>query len=277
MTNGVSNAPPPKGPSAQGQSARNPHERAVAADRFKASLGNARPAAKPSANGRSGPSKAPRAEKSEEPSPFEVRADGLLVVAPYAFSPAIAGSGAHAIHGKVQRAQAAARATELAEQAQRDVELGVENVRVGRAGETVRVHATVSRGEHQGVELRAVSKDGRVEVELRATDHEAAQRLRAEMGSLRSSLDSQGIDRVNVNVVDASSEGRGASGEHSNEGRQQEQRERQRASHSQDEPLSAGRASRGASRGEASDQRDESDPRDPRELREIQDDRDYLL
>lgn len=274
MTNGVSSAPPPKGPSAQGQSARNPHERAVAADRFKASLGNARPAAKPSANGRSGPSKTEsRGAKTEEPSPFEVRPDGLLVVAPYAFSPAIAGSGAHAIHGKVQRAQAAASATELAEQAQRDVELGVENVRVGRAGETVRVHATVSRGEHQGVELRAVSKDGRVEVELRATDHEAAQRLRAEMGSLRSSLDSQGIDRVNVSVVDASSEGRGASGERSNEGRQQEQRERQRASHSQDEALSAGRASRGA----PSDRRDENNPRDPGDPREIQDDRDYLL
>jgi len=192
---------------------------------------------------------------------------------PYPFcpTPAAEANAGHAIAAKVHRAQIAAAATESAERSQRDAELGIENVRVGRAGETVRVHATVSHGEHQGVELRAVSKDGRVEVELRAADSEAAQRLRAEMGSLRESLDAQGIERVRVSVVDATSESRGAGGEQS-EGHRQEQRERER--HREGERARDARSGAGAGSPSAVERANASDEGAQSELRDA---REYLL
>lgn len=91
--------------------------------------------------------------------------------------------------------------------------LAIEGVQVGRAGETVRVHATLSEGAHRGVELRAVTRDGKVEVELRAQDATAADRLRAELGSLRETLAEQGLERVDVRVVEAgASSGAGTNG-----------------------------------------------------------------
>jgi hypothetical protein len=268
MTNGVSSAPPPKGPSAQGPSTHNASERANAADRFRAALGNAKSSAKPPPNRRPTDHREARAKRAPHPLELEQRPEGLVVIGsyPYPFSPTpTAGAHAgHAIAAKVHRAQIAAAATESAERSQREEALAIENVRVGRAGETVRVHATVSHGEHQGVELRAVSKDGRVEVELRAADSDAAQRLRAEMGSLRDALDAQGIERVRVSVVDASGESRGAGREHS-EGQRQEQRERERAS-AQDR----GERAEGAGGAGAVNESDD-------EQRELRDAREYLL
>ncbi len=252
MTSRVSPPPAPKAASAQSP-AQKPH--ANAAERFRESLAKAKSPNKPSA---------PRKQAAEaEPHgatpaalPYELRPDGTLVVTPYSVSSAAARAPSHATHAKVHSASVA---TAAIEQSQRDADLPIENVRVGRAGDTVRVHATVGQGEHQGVELRAVSRDGRVEVELRAGDTDAAQRLRSELASLRDSLETQGIERVSVTVVDASAESRGSSQPDS-------QRERRgREDETQEHPDALGAIE------QRNNTRERQDPRDER------DERDYLL
>ncbi len=248
-TNRVSNAAPPKAASAQGPSAKN----SDAASRFRESLAKAKSPAKEGAN-----RKKPEARGAPEPraEPFELRAEAMLVVTPYGIS---GGQSLARTHSTQAHVRTATQATAQSEQAERDGALAIENVRVGRAGDTVRGHATVGQGEHQGVELRAVEKNGRIEVELRAADSDAAQRLRGELASMRESLEHQGIERVSVSVVDASSEARGFS-------QGQSQRDPERRS-SDDEP---GDLRSEPARGRASSvERGRGD--------EVRDERDYLL
>lgn len=243
-----------------------PSERARAADRFRAALEHA----KSSTQQRSHRLPADERESGAKCAPysfvFELRPEGLVLMGsdPYPFS-TVRAAGANAEHSIATKVHRAQIATETAERSLRDASLAIEHVRVGRAGQTVRLHATVSHGAHQGVELRAVSKDGRVEVELRAADGEAAQRLRAEMSSLRAALDAQGIDRVRVSVVDASGQGTEAARAHS-EGQRREHRERDqtRVGDSDERAEGSVRASVAA--------RDASDQEAQREWRDASDD-----
>lgn len=132
-------------------------------------------------------------------------------------NPALAGASGLAglLGAQTQSAVAGrgARSTRSATDAAQDAtlearSLAVEQVRVGRAGDTVRVHATLGEGAHKGVELRAVERNGKIEVELVAQDSVGAERLRSEMTGLRDTLDASGNDRVAVSVVDASASSR---------------------------------------------------------------------
>lgn len=77
----------------------------------------------------------------------------------------------------------------------------LQNVKVGQAGGVVRLHATLGEGQHRGVELRAVEKHGKVQVELLAQDPDAARRLRADLGEIREILSQRGLEGVDVSVV----------------------------------------------------------------------------
>jgi hypothetical protein len=166
------------------------------------------------------------AEASSSASPLVTRPDGTLVVT----NPALLGAhgwlGHSATHGAGERGARGA----IAQPAVRDAgsehtveSLAIERVRVGRAGDTVRVHATLGEGQHKGVELRAVERNGKIEVELCAKDSVAAEKLRGELSGLREALDGSGNDRVAVSVVDGSAQ----SGERGDRPREQDARGQQ--------------------------------------------------
>ena len=77
----------------------------------------------------------------------------------------------------------------------------LQNVKVGQAGGTVRLHGTLAIGQHRGVELRAVETHGKVHVELVAQDPDAARSLRADLGDIRELLSKRGLDGVEVTVT----------------------------------------------------------------------------
>jgi hypothetical protein len=88
----------------------------------------------------------------------------------------------------------------------------IEHVRVGRRDGEVRVHATLSEGAHRGVELRAVARNGRVEVELVADNADALARLQRELPSLRAALGDGARADLSVCVV-GPEEGRAGGGD----------------------------------------------------------------
>jgi hypothetical protein len=148
------------------------------------------------------PEKSQKSQKSEgesseaaapwtAPGQMLLRGDGTYV------------SASHA-RGSSQHPTLGALAAEPSDAKRSAVTAALEDVRVGRTEDTVRVHATLAEGRHRGVELRAVERgDGRVEVELRAADPAALDRLRAELPELRAALDHGPTESVTVSVVAA--------------------------------------------------------------------------
>ncbi len=77
----------------------------------------------------------------------------------------------------------------------------LQNVKVGQAGGTVRLHATLGHGPHRGVELRAIETHGKVQVELIAQDPHGARSLRADLGEIRELLSKRGLESVEITVT----------------------------------------------------------------------------
>lgn len=212
MSTRVTGASAASPPNAQGPASSNPN----AAARFRAALDRSK--SQPKSDERSKPAgRASSKDKAATTQGAPLEALTGMVITPMGIAsgpdhlasrlPASAALSASA----GAKAQRASEVEALIEQQDSAESLAITDVRVGRGGGAVRVHATLAQGEHQGVELRAVEKNGRIEVELRAADSAAAERLRSEVGALRDSLESQGIERVAVAVVDAS---RSAAGSH---------------------------------------------------------------
>jgi hypothetical protein len=119
----------------------------------------------------------------------------------------------------------------------------IERVRVGRGEGVVRVHATLSEGRHRGVELRAVERDGRVQVELVAREPEALSRLQRELPSLRSAI---GDGALSVHVVSGEPDAPRDAGPHGDRGRER------RMGHDDDPRAGASEASDGRAPGRPS-------------------------
>lgn len=262
MSTRVTGASAPAPPSAQGPGASNPS----ASARFRAALDRAKAQSKPDERKKPLGREPSKDKPSSAPAALLDAPHGLVITpmgiasGPANTAPKSAASGSVSASTGA-RAERAAELDALIEQREGAEPLAITDVRVGRGGGTVRVHATLAQGEHQGVELRAVEKNGRIEVELRAADSAAAERLRSEVGALRESLDAQGIDRVAVAVVDAS---RSASGSHGfSQGESRQQREGATDGEEADSIDSPRRAARDAA--PARDDRDEESG-DGREL-----------
>lgn len=214
MSTRVTGASAPPASSAQGPGSSNPN----ASARFRAALDRAKAQSKPDERKASRPlGREPRKDKPSAAQGAPLEAQGGLVITPMGIASGLGAAAPKSTPSAAASASTGARAERAAaieaasEQQESDGALAITDVRVGRGGGAVRVHATLAQGEHQGVELRAVEKNGRIEVELRAADSAAAERLRGEVSALRESLEAQGIDRVAVAVVDAS---RSSSGSH---------------------------------------------------------------
>lgn len=143
------------------------------------------------------------------------RADGLLVVTATVGPPLttlrVSGSGSATTH--VTRA--------LGSEPTRDaLAPAIADVRVGGAAGQSHVHARIMEGPHAGVEVRAVERGGRVEIELVAPSAAAETSLRAEIGAVREVLGARGLEDVSVDVR---SEGRRPGDEDSRRRRQEEQ------------------------------------------------------
>ncbi|MBL8679773.1 MAG: hypothetical protein JNK05_11435 [Myxococcales bacterium] len=257
MTDPTRRVAGPTGPSPSAQASKTTHNPQRSTS-FREALDEAqRKRAKPSERKRpASKDDGPRADRAT--SPLLAQTDGTLVVG----NPALAGAqGFAALLGatgeRAPRASAsrAGAHNPLENQGQTEARaLAIEHVRVGRAGETVRVHATLGEGEHKGVELRAVERNGKIEVELVAQDSVSAERLRSEMSGVRDTLDAAGNERVAVSVIDASAKGaetgerprdEGSRQEHPHDDRREgDQQDREGATETEGEPLEEPEAAR---------------------------------
>jgi hypothetical protein len=124
---------------------------------------------------------------SETASPLLAQADGSFVIQSYFAAPPVA-------RAPVQAKPTQSRLPVIDHAMLHDL-------KVGQAGTTVRMHATLGQGQHQGVELRATDRNGKIQIELLATDANSARSLRAELPQIRELLSARGLDGVNVSVI----------------------------------------------------------------------------
>jgi hypothetical protein len=78
--------------------------------------------------------------------------------------------------------------------------VGLAHVRVGGRAGMSQLHATIAEGRHAGLELRAIERDGRVVIELRAPLPGNERALRAELPRVRDALAARGLQDVTIDV-----------------------------------------------------------------------------
>jgi hypothetical protein len=198
-----------------------PNARADNSARFREALRRANERDKNTTTKKSHKSEKPEEASSEAGAPWSspatmlLRGDGTYVSATHARGPS-------------SRSELGTVLAEQSEAKRSAVTAALDDVRVGRSEDSVRVHATLAEGRHRGVELRAVERgDGRVEVELRAADPAALDRLRAELPELRAALDHGPTESVTVSVV-AAEPGAHAGSRDGQSGREHREPERER-------------------------------------------------